>query len=194
MASNIPTARGSTNRKNPATPKSLADILEGCRVRDRDAQRTLYERYQPRVYRLMVRMVGVEDAADLTQQTFLQLFLKLDQFAGRSHFDTWLYRLSFNEALQFLRKARRSRYSPLTHEPMSPSQAHERYDDKELLEQAMALLDPELRSIFVLREIEELSYGQIAAALDIPEGTVGSRLNRARAELQRHLVRLGWKK
>lgn len=190
MASNIPTARVATSRRKSATSKSLADVLEGCRVRDRDAQRMLYERYKDRVYRLMVRLVGVEDAADLTQQTFLQLFLKIDRFAGRSHFDTWLYRLSFNEALQFLRKARRSRYSPLTYEPMS--RAHERYDDKELLEQAMALLDPELRSIFVLREIEELSYGQIAAALDIPEGTVGSRLNRARAELQRHLIRLGW--
>jgi RNA polymerase sigma-70 factor (ECF subfamily) len=144
------------------------------------------------VYRLMVHMVGVEDAEDLTQQTFLRLFLKLDHFAGRSQFDTWLYRLSFNEALQFLRKARRSRYFPLTHDPMSPPQSHKRYDDQELLEQALAQLDPDLRSIFVLREIEELSYIQIAEALDIPEGTVGSRLNRARAELQRHLIRLGW--
>jgi len=193
VASNIPTAHVAPSRQKPTTFKWLADVLEGCRVRDRDAQRTLYERYHLRVNRLMVRMVGEEDAADLTQQTFLQLFLKLDQFAGRSHFDTWLYRLSFNEALQFLRKSRRFRYFPLTHEPMSPSQAHEQYDDKELLDQAMALLDPELRSIFMLREIEELTYGQIAAALDIPEGTVGSRLNRARAELQRHLIRLGWK-
>jgi len=140
----------------------------------------------------MVRMVGVGEAADLTQQIFLQLFRKLNQFAGRSHFDTWLYRLSFNEAMQYLRKSRRSQHFRLTHDPMIPAHAHERCDDTELLEKAMALLDPELRSIFVLREIEEFSYSRIAGALGIPEGTVGSRLNRARAELQRHLVRLGW--
>ena len=68
----------------------------------------------------------------------------------------------------------------------------ERIERKELMEQALARLDPELRSIFLLREVEELSYQEIAETLDIPEGTVGSRLNRARRELRGHVVELGW--
>ncbi|MCA9038484.1 MAG: sigma-70 family RNA polymerase sigma factor, partial [Planctomycetaceae bacterium] len=62
----------------------------------------------------------------------------------------------------------------------------------ELLEQALQQLDPELRSVFVLKEVESLSYREIAQVMDIPEGTVGSRLNRARRELQQHLADLGW--
>ena len=70
--------------------------------------------------------------------------------------------------------------------------SYEKVDDKELLEQALVLLDPELRSAFLLREVEGLQYREIADALEIPEGTVGSRLNRARRELKQHLVELGW--
>jgi RNA polymerase sigma-70 factor (ECF subfamily) len=65
-------------------------------------------------------------------------------------------------------------------------------DDKELLEQGLGKLVPELRSAFLLREVEGLSYNEIAEALQIPEGTVGSRLNRARRELKQHLIELGW--
>jgi RNA polymerase sigma-70 factor (ECF subfamily) len=65
-------------------------------------------------------------------------------------------------------------------------------EHKELLEKALARIDPELRAIFLLREVEELSYREIAEALNIPAGTVGSRLNRARHELQQHLKDLGW--
>jgi RNA polymerase sigma-70 factor (ECF subfamily) len=65
-------------------------------------------------------------------------------------------------------------------------------DDKELLEYALALLEPDLRSAFLIREVEGLTYSEIAEALEIPEGTVGSRLNRARRELKQHLIELGW--
>ena len=76
---------------------------------------------------------------------------------------------------------------------MSRRKPHEeRGEHKELLELALSKVEPELRSIFVLREVEGLSYHEIAEALEIPEGTVGSRLNRARRELQKHLVDLGW--
>ncbi|REJ68475.1 MAG: RNA polymerase sigma factor, partial [Planctomycetota bacterium] len=60
------------------------------------------------------------------------------------------------------------------------------------LERALARLEPDLRSTFLLREVEDLPYGEIALALDVPEGTVGSRLNRARRELKQHLLELGW--
>lgn len=141
----------------------------------------------------MVRMVGSDDAADLTQQVFLQAFGKIDQFAGRSKFETWLYRLAVNEALQHLRKGKRWKFQTLSRDPEShQTSAGDSYEYRELLEQALTRLDPELRSLFVLRSVEELSYREIAETIEIPEGTVGSRLNRARRELQQHLTDLGW--
>ena len=130
---------------------------------------------------------------DLAQQVFLQAFRKIGQFSRKSQIGTWIYRVAVNEALQHLRKAKRSRVQLLEQEPMDRSpDSHENVDDKELLEQAMGLLDPELRSAFLLREVEGLSYHEIANALEVPEGTVGSRLNRARRELRQHLTELGW--
>ncbi len=138
-------------------------------------------------------MVGFQDAADLTQQVFLQVFRRLDQFAGLSKFETWLYRIAVNEALQHLRKEHRWKFQTLSREPESDqSPTAERHEYKELINQALARLEPELKSIFVLRAVEGLSYREIAEALDIPQGTVGSRLNRARSELQKHLAELGW--
>ena len=177
---------------SPATQAEFAEVLAGCRAGEPEARRQLYELFHHQVYRLMVRMVGMQDAADLTQQVFLQSFRKIDQFAGRSKFATWLYRLAVNEALQHLRKQRRWTFQPLTHEPMSQQHGDEHHEQRELLEQALAKLDPALRSIFLLREVEGQSYRDLAEALEIPEGTVGSRLNRARHELQKHLEDLGW--
>jgi RNA polymerase sigma-70 factor (ECF subfamily) len=136
---------------------------------------------------LAVRMVGLQDAADVTQQVFLQAFRSLKQFNGRSRFETWLYRLAINESLQHLRRNRRWRYHALDWEPMDDSHDEENSERRDLLEQALARIDPELRSIFLLRESECLSYRDIAEALEIPEGTVGSRLNRARRELRQIL-------
>jgi RNA polymerase sigma-70 factor (ECF subfamily) len=170
-----------------------AELLAGCRSGLRDAQRGLYEKCHQNVYRLAVRMVGVQDAPDVTQQVFMQVFRKIDQFTGQSKFETWLYRVAVNEALQHLRKKSRRESQELTQEPVSRERPeHEQGEAKEVLDQALTRLDPELRSIFVLREVEGLSYGEIAVAIEIPEGTVGSRLNRARRELRHHLTELGW--
>ena len=170
-----------------------ADLLAACRRGERRAQRELYERCHQRIFRLMVRMVGLQDASDLTQQVFLQMFRKMDQFAGDARFQTWLYRLAVNEALQHHRKHQRREFHRLTSEPISPQGPESAVSEaRELLERALARVDPELRSVFLLREQEGLSYRDIADALGIAEGTVGSRLNRVRHELQQHLVDLGW--
>jgi len=171
-------------------------LIAGCRAGDRDAQRALYERCLPLVHRLAVRMVGLQDAPDVTQQAFLRAFTRLDQYDGQAKFKTWLYRLAVNEALQFLRKRKR------WNQPTLDDNDYERADEsqplgaaseqREVLEQALSRLDPGLRSVFLLKESEGLSYRDIAEATGIPEGTVGSRLNRARAELQEHLKQLGW--
>jgi len=172
--------------------QETAEVVAACQQGEPVAQRRLYEASHQNVYRLVVRMVGVQSAADVTQQVFLQVFRKISQFSGRSQFGTWIYRVAVNESLQHLRKSKRLQMQRIEQEPVDRSpNKHENIDNKELLEQALAQLEPELRSTFLLREIEGLSYDEIARALEIPEGTVGSRLNRARRELKQHLVESG---
>jgi RNA polymerase sigma-70 factor (ECF subfamily) len=171
----------------------LDDLIRGCQEGDRAAQHGLYEMCHQEVFQLMVRMVGPQDAADLTQDVFLQAFRKIDTFAGRSRFQTWLYRLAVNESLQQLRRQRRQQRLPLEEDPEDHATGHETHTQhKELLDQALARLEPDLRSVFLLRELEKLPYHEIAQAAGVPEGTVASRLNRARRLLQKYLVDLGW--
>jgi len=182
-----------SNTDESASGEAVAEMIAGCRLDDRDAQRRLYESFHRGIYRLMVRMVGIDAAPDVTQEVFLRVFRAIDQYSGRGRFDRWLYRVAVNEAYQHLRRKRRRQHHSLVYEPMDESvRGEERTERKELMEQALALLDPELRSICLLREIDELSYHEIAETLEIPEGTVGSRLNRARRELKEHLINLGW--
>jgi RNA polymerase sigma-70 factor (ECF subfamily) len=187
-----PASKGSENEERLAI---LTQAVVGCQRGDRAAQRTLYELCRHNVFRLAVRIVGEQDAGDVAQQAFLQLFRRIGQFSGRARFETWLYRLTVNEALQHLRRQKRWKPSDLQYEPMDQSPGQDRdAEQKELLQRALERIDPELRAIFVLREVDELSYREIAESLDIPEGTVGSRLNRARHELQQHLKDLGWER
>lgn len=176
-----------------ATEDEILRIVSLCRAGNRQAQRQLYETFCRRIYRLMVRMTSSDAAADLTQQVFLQTFRKIDQYAGKGRFDRWLYRLAINEAYQHLRRKRRERHFALVYEPEDASASGDgRTEQRELMEHALGRLEPELRSMFLLREVEKFSYREIAETLGIPEGTVGSRLNRARRELKEHLVNLGW--
>lgn len=183
----------SDSEHSPDVYETARATIEACQRGDESAQRRLYDGTHQHVYRLMFRMVGPQDASDVTQQAFLQVFRKIGQFAGRAQLETWIYRVAINEALQHIRRSKRARLRTLEQEPMdrSPSN-YENVGDKELLEEALNGLDPDLRSAFLLREVEGLSYREIAEALRIPEGTVGSRLNRARGDLRKRLIELGW--
>lgn len=174
------------------TEEVSLEIVVGCQRGDRVAQRHFYDLCQQNIFRLVARMVGLQEATDVTQQVFLQAFRSMGQFNGRSRIETWLYRLAVNESLQYLRRNRRWKYQTLDWEPMDDSHPGEDTERKEMLEQALARIAPELRSIFLLREVEGLSYQDIAEALQIPEGTVGSRLNRARRDLKQQLSELGF--
>lgn len=174
--------RSESNDKEPIDDATVKAGAGG----DRAALRQIYEATADRVFRLMVRMVGQQDADDLTQQTFVRAFTKLDQFSGESKFETWLYRLATNEALQHLRREKHRRTEELVVEPTADQTDHVEQDERvAMVRQALDQLDPELRAIFTLKEESGLSYQDIAATLGIPEGTVGSRLNRARRELRR---------
>lgn len=166
-------------------------LVASCVAGDNAAMQAIYEQCKSRVYGLMVRMVGRQDADDLTQQVFLQMFRKLDQFSGQSRLETWLFRLATNEALQYLRKQKRQTTNPYVLDPVTVDDDRlVRSEESQLVQTALERLEPELRVVFLLKEQQGLSYRDIAESMGIPEGTVGSRLNRARKELRQQLTRL----
>jgi RNA polymerase sigma-70 factor (ECF subfamily) len=171
----------------------LAGTLLGFRQQEPAAQRNLILQTQDQVYRMVLRLVGLQDAEDVCQQVYLQVFRKIGQFRGGSTFSTWLYRVTVNEAMQHLRRRRTHRLEVLNSDTQDETPDRSRQAEaRELLDRALAAIEPELRSIFLLREVEQLSYNEIAAVLGIPMGTVASRLSRARDELQQQLRILGW--
>lgn len=160
------------------------DVISACARGDRRAQEELYLQHSLHVYGLMCRLVGRDNAEDLTQQVFLKLFRSIGKFNGWSSFSTWLYRLATNEAFQFLRRERRRTLAPMVRESVDESRGDSAMlEDAEALEWALFRLDPDIRAVFILREVQRLSYHEIALTLDIAEGTVASRLNRARRSL-----------
>lgn len=165
-------------------------LVEGCRIGERNARQRLYEQYGGKIFGLMVRMVGSQEAVDLTQQVFLQVYRKIHQFSGKSKLGTWLYRVAVNEALQHQRRTKNRSFQPLLFEPANDSSGSSAYENKDTLEHVLAGIDPDLRAIFLLREVDQLSYAELAEVLSVPAGTVASRLNRARSELKVALASL----
>jgi RNA polymerase sigma-70 factor, ECF subfamily len=152
--------------------------------------------YQDRLYNSLVRVVG-EDADDIVQDAFVQAYLKLDSFRGSSAFYTWLYRIAFNLAMSHARRGKKTASldglkdgwgsEPTDHQP-APDAGLERREDVELVQTALAELNTEYRTILVLREIDGCRYDEIAEILDLPVGTVRSRLFRARLALRDQLA------
>ncbi len=178
---------------DPLVADPLARLVSGCRRREAAAQRELVVRTQERVYRTLYRMVGAQDAEDVAQQVYLQIFRQIDRFTGGASFSTWVYRITINEALQHIRRNRRHRLKRLEGDLQDRQPDHRQMPEtRELLDRALADIEPDLRMIFLLREVEGLSYGAIAEALGISMGTVASRLSRARLDLRERLRSLGW--
>ncbi len=157
--------------------------------------------YQSRVFGLMCGMVGNRhDAEELTQETFLSAYKNLGKFAGRSSFYTWLRRIAFNLAIDRQRKnkSQRSRSGERTDaielldsRTIDPSEAAVRGESAKLVQIGLQKLSIDARNIIVLRDIQGLDYAEIAELIDVPIGTVRSRLHRARIELRHTLISLG---
>lgn len=153
----------------------------------------LVRRYQDRLYTALVHISGSRDEAeDVVQDAFVQAFLKLRSFERQSTFYTWLYRIAFNAAISRRRK-RRTDFSgnqgkAAGHEPADrrekPEEQLLRQERANLLAEALKGLSEEHRAILILREMEGCDYEQISQILDLPVGTVRSRLHRARAHLR----------
>ena len=173
--------------------RDVVQLVDACRRGDRDAQHAIYRQFVRQVHSLASRIAGPNDADDVTQNAFIQLFRTLDQFRGDANFQTWLYRLTVNEALGQRRRNRRRPATPLVDQNEARTADRSRQtDDRELLERALNQLPDDLRAVFVLREVERLSYRELAEVCDIPAGTVASKLNRARQELRKLLTAMGW--
>ncbi|MFH0980331.1 MAG: sigma-70 family RNA polymerase sigma factor [Planctomycetota bacterium] len=166
-----------------------SDLAERCRRGDREAQRELYTRTSERIHRLLVRMTGNPDAAfDLAQDTYLRAFERIHQFDGRASLETWLYRIAVTEALQFLRQARRDRVHLQARNTEGAVESTSNGSIARLdVNDALAALDPDERAILLLRYQEGLDYRAIASVVDCAEGTVASRLHRARERLRKYL-------
>jgi RNA polymerase sigma-70 factor (ECF subfamily) len=178
---------------------SISDETIRCAARgERSAQQRLYEALAGRIQRIVQRIVGANDVEDVSQEVFVNLFQKMHSFRFDSSFTTWAHRLAVNDALQHLRRARRRATVPLeaahgSGEPVDGIDAAERrLDMVDLFESAYARLEDDLRIILELKEVHDFSYAQIAMVMGVPEGTVGSRLNRARRQLRTILIDLGW--
>lgn len=167
------------------------ELIQRCCEQDREAQQELYIQTSQRVYGLILRMTGnVDDAMELTQDVYLKAFAGIDEFAGRSTIATWLYRIAVNEAIQFLKKARRrlekQREAGLIDPPESPDGATGTRLD---IGDALAQLSPSDNAILLLRYQEGLDYRAVAETIGCAEGTVASRLSRARNRLHGLLMK-----
>lgn len=183
------------------------ELVARAKSGDADAFAQLVEANQNRIYSLALRMVGnPEDAADLAQEAFLSAWRGLERFQGEAAFSTWLYRLTSNACIDFLRKEKRKRaagsvlYLDDTEEGATldlpdydadPHRQLEQSEVREAIANGLAELSPEHRKVLALREVSGLSYAEIADILGLEEGTVKSRISRARLALRKKLVETG---
>ena len=170
------------------------DILRRAQQGDSEAFRQLVEAYQTQVYRLALRMCGADGADDVTQDAFVAAWRALPNFRSDCRFSTWLYRLTTNAAIDYLRREKRHRAAGDIAELELPDDAPTMQELSERAEAQSCVrraLSDEHRQVLLLRYMQELDYGEIAAALEVSEGTVKSRINRAKARLRELLTDTG---
>lgn len=187
----------------PSTPRAdgPSDSTLAVRARDGDghAFTELVRRHQERVFRIVYRMLRNRDEAeDVTQVTFVRAFRSLLKFKEEFAFHPWLYRIAVNASLTHIEKRKREKLVDIEQVPErlvprppgeeSPLEAVGRREMIDRIQRALPELPQEQRLVFLLRVNEGLSYEEIAETLDIPRGTVMSRLSRAREALRKMLV------
>jgi len=181
-------------------------LLRRVRRRDEQAFNELVLRYQDRVFGLCLRMLGHRaEAEEIAQEVFCTVFKTVRQFRGESKFSTWLYRVTLNHCKNRLKYLGRRHYretrslddvqesrfdeSALPRQPGRPDQRLEEALLQRLVGEEIVGLDEEQRALLLLRDVQELSYSEIMEITGLPEGTVKSRLHRARMALKARLQR-----
>lgn len=166
------------------------DWVRRAQAGDRKAFSELVRRHQDRVYRHLSRMLGSrEDALELTQDAFVRAWQALPQWQPEAAFRTWLLRIANNAALDALRRRKLVEFVPLedgfdvADTEAGPQRQVQAAQEMQRLEASLEKLVPEHREVLLLREVEQMSYEEIGRVLSLTEGTVKSRLARARAAL-----------
>lgn len=183
-----------------------AVLVERCRQGDSEAMERLILKYQDRIYNVILRMCkNTHDAAELTQETFVKIIKKINEFQGRSSFYTWAFRIAVNLTLNYCQRSAALESKSLDAEETQRNRQSKRQlkellidescpdpavlvQNKELCNiviQSLMKLDDAHRAVIVLRDIEGMNYARIAEVLDIELGTVKSRLSRARNNLKK---------
>ena len=181
--------------------RTTDQLIESCLSGDQSAWNEIVKKHWRRVFNVAYKFVGRhEEAEDLSQEIFLKLYRALHTFDRRANFQTWLISISRNLCIDHYRSVRRERemvdrhvdaadLTPTAPGPDALSRLQQR-DRRDLLRRGMLMLSDTLRTAILMRDIQDLSYHEIAARLDLPEGTVKSRINRGRKELARRIVQL----
>src|SRR5919106_276381 len=184
-----------------AQPATSDTLIEQCLSGDQAAWELVVKQNWRKVFNVAYKFVGRHDEAeDLTQDIFLKIFKALATFDRRANFQTWIISISRNLCIDHYRSVRKERMTIAREvdtndlQPAStdrgPYAAAEHQDLRAMLRVALQALPETLRTAVVLRDLQELSYQEIADRLQLPEGTVKSRINRGRLELARQLKRL----
>ena len=183
------------------------ELVHRARKGDELAFEQLVTDNEKRIYNLCCRLTGnPDDGAELAQEAFLNAWRGLEKFHGESSFATWLYRLASNACIDFLRKEKRrrslsmtlslddeeeGRQAELPDQRFAPEERLEQAENRRAIAQALEAVSPEHRQVLVMREINGLSYAEIGQVLGLEEGTVKSRIARARAALRKRLLEQG---
>ncbi len=176
------------------------ELLEKSKNGDIEAFEKLIERYQKKVFNMAFRIIGNhDDASELAQEVFIRIFKSIKTFKEESSFSTWVYRITTNICLDELRKRKNRKIVYLDDDIKSedgemkrqledtrptPEAAAEKNEVKRVVESAIQALSDEHRTVIVMRDLQGFSYEEIASIIKCPEGTVKSRINRARQALR----------
>jgi RNA polymerase sigma-70 factor (ECF subfamily) len=187
------------------------ELVDRARAGDAQAFRMLFERYRRRAYALAYGMLrNSDDALDVVQDAFIKAHRYLDKFEGNSSFYTWLYRIVSNLAIDHIRKAKRARHvdfddalahhaedSPVGEESLlprilgsNPAKSLARRQIRDQIGDALETLSENHRAVLIMRELDGLSYEQMAEVMDCSKGTIMSRLFHARRNMQKRLLEL----
>jgi RNA polymerase sigma-70 factor (ECF subfamily) len=175
---------------------SDAECVRRVQRGEADAFETLVRRHEKTIFNLIYRMLGdTEEAAEVSQEVFLSAFRAAGQFRGDANFSTWLYRIAINHA-STRRKTLNSRQRKVVpiesadslHDPEpGPLELLEKQEIREKVQFALNQLEPDDAAVILLRDLQDVSYNEVAQVLEIPVGTVKSRLHRARQALKSRL-------
>lgn len=176
-----------------------AELIERCLDKDNSAWEQILARYRRRIFHIAYKFTGKHDGAeDLTQEIFLKVFKSLDKFHRDADLGTWLSSVARNYCIDHYRACKRERevvvedLLALDLAPAAGGNPHRVLEDRDrrsFVRRGLDQLPPKLREAVVLRDLAGLSYQEMAERLELPEGTVKSRINRGREELSRLLLR-----